>query len=70
VKQMRRAHFAGRWIDCDVHTLENLPRDERLDGPAIIESPSTTVVLPEEAWLIRGRLGSLLISPMGEALAP
>ena len=69
VKQRRRAHFAGRWIECEVHTLENLPRDAKLAGPAIIESPSTTVVLPEDAWLIRGRLGSLLISPMGEALA-
>jgi N-methylhydantoinase A len=59
----RQAVFSGRWIDCAVHALEELPLLASLNGPAIIESPSTTVVLPEGARLIRSKLGSLLISP-------
>jgi N-methylhydantoinase A len=65
----RPAFFAGRWVDCGFYSLEGLPAMAGLRGPAIIESPSTTIVLPEGASLIRGKLGSLLISPLEQGSA-
>jgi N-methylhydantoinase A len=59
----RQVYFAGGWIDCGVHALEGIPMHATMVGPAIIESPSTTIVLPESAALRRTGLGSLLITP-------
>jgi len=61
--EARPVFFDGEWTPSRVYRLEALPRDARLEGPAIIESSSTTIVLPPGASLLRGRLGSLLISP-------
>jgi N-methylhydantoinase A len=65
----RPAYFGSRWVQCDAYQLEALPLLASLSGPAIIESSSTTVVLPEGAGLIRSTLGSLLINPMEKGLA-
>ncbi len=65
----RPAYFVGRWIECSAYRLEELPLLTSLRGPAIIESSSTTIVLPEGAGLIRSKLGSLLITPMEEGPA-
>ena len=59
----RPAYFTNRWIQCSTYRLEELPLLASLSGPAIIESSSTTIVVPEGASLIRSKLGSLLISP-------
>ncbi len=59
----RSVFFDGAWGQCDVFALEDLPLQVTLAGPAIVESPSTTIVLPAGAALTRGTLGSLLINP-------
>jgi N-methylhydantoinase A len=59
----RPVFFDGAWGECDVFALEDLPLQVTLAGPAIVESPSTTIVLPAGAVLTRGTLGSLLINP-------
>jgi N-methylhydantoinase A len=43
---MRQAYF-GEWIEAPVHDLEALVPGHTVDGPAIIESETTTVVLRE-----------------------
>jgi N-methylhydantoinase A len=40
----RRAWF-GQWLEVPVHDFEQLPAGAELKGPAIVESPTTTVVV-------------------------
>jgi N-methylhydantoinase A len=43
----RRVDFAGRGVhESPVYLREKLPADARLPGPAIIEEPATTIVVP------------------------
>jgi N-methylhydantoinase A len=41
----RRAWFAGREVDCEVHPWSALAAGSRIVGPAFIESEQTTVVV-------------------------
>jgi N-methylhydantoinase A len=68
--QRRRAVFAGRSIECDVYQLDMIPGGGAVSGPAVVESPTTTVVLPEGASLTLSARGSLLIHPTNDGLAP
>lgn len=62
VAPIRRQVFAnGAWVDAEVCNREAIPAGARVDGPAIIESPSTTVVVPAGASVERGAFGSLLM---------
>ncbi|MCP5152601.1 MAG: hydantoinase/oxoprolinase family protein [Ectothiorhodospiraceae bacterium] len=40
-----RPIYLGRWIDVPVHDLDALAPGQRVEGPAIVESQTTTVVL-------------------------
>jgi N-methylhydantoinase A len=42
----RRVWFDGAWREIAVYNGSDLPRDASVDGPAIIEEPTTTIVLP------------------------
>ena len=48
VKERRRAMLDLRagWQDVDVYDYTALKRDHKLPGPAIVEAPTTTVVIP------------------------
>ena len=60
----RRAYFAGYgWVDAAVHKFEILPVDLDIDGPALIESSFTTVVIEPGARACRRASGSLAITP-------
>jgi len=59
----RRVFVGGGWLSAAIYQREGLPRAVRLGGPAIIESASTTVVVPDGATVVRGPLGSLLMRP-------
>ena len=63
----RRVWFdgAGR-VEATVVRLESLAEGERLLGPAIVESPFTTVVIDPGALAERTSLGSLSILPSGD----
>jgi len=50
-------------VDAPVRYFETLGVGEKLVGPAIIESPVTTVVVDPGAAVERTRTGSLLITP-------
>jgi N-methylhydantoinase A len=45
-KAPRDAHFEGRFMRTDVYERDRLAPGARLAGPAIVESPLTTVVIP------------------------
>ena len=59
----RRVFVGGGWLSAAIYQREALPLAVRLGGPAIIESASTTVVVPDGAAVVRGPLGSLLMRP-------
>ena len=59
----RRAFFpAIGWIEAKVEQLETLPRGKPVEGPAIIESPFTTVVIDPGASARGSRSGGLVVS--------
>jgi N-methylhydantoinase A len=61
IPSWRQVFLGGAWLDGAIYQRLQLPGAVRLAGPAIIESPSTTVVVPEGASVERGPLGSLLM---------
>ncbi|MDA5194398.1 hydantoinase/oxoprolinase family protein [Govanella unica] len=60
----RRAYFqdAG-WTDAVIHRLDAMPVAQEFRGPAIIESPFTTIVVDPEARAQRSANGSIIIHP-------
>jgi N-methylhydantoinase A len=63
----RRVYFPGiGMVEATVRQFENLLPGETLFGPAIVESPITTIVIDAEARVERTHTGSLLIYPNKE----
>ena len=64
LNRTRSAFFAGMGrIEAPVHALDSLGPATRITGPAIVESPITTVVVDVEDEAERSDRGSLLIRP-------
>jgi N-methylhydantoinase A len=62
----RRVYFSGvGMVDATLRDFETLGDGEVLTGPAIVESPFTTVVIDPGASLRKLASGSLLITPSG-----
>jgi N-methylhydantoinase A len=59
LKRRRRCRFAGRWQDTPVYEGRKLAEGNVVVGPAIIEEPTTTVVVPERFQCVTSRLGYL-----------
>lgn len=60
----RKAYFVGAgFVDAVVRRFETMPVGEKLAGPAIVESPFTTVVIDTGATAERRASGSLSIDP-------
>ncbi|MSO80498.1 MAG: hydantoinase/oxoprolinase family protein [Alphaproteobacteria bacterium] len=60
----RRVYFAGHgFVEAQVRRFEAMAAGERIDGPAIVESAFTTVVLDPDSWAERRPSGSLSIVP-------
>ena len=59
----RRTFFEDcGWTEAAVHHLEKLPVDQSIQGPAIIESNFTTIVVDPKAAFRRAPSGSLIIN--------
>ena len=41
----KRKAFFGAWRDCDVYALDDLKPGHTIEGPAIVEAETTTVVI-------------------------
>ncbi|MFP3287965.1 MAG: hydantoinase/oxoprolinase family protein [Acidilobus sp.] len=52
----RRAYISGSWDEVPVYRREELPKGFRVEGPAIIEEYSSTIVVPR-GW--RGEVGPM-----------
>jgi N-methylhydantoinase A len=62
-KQTRRAMLDGRsgWMDVSVFDYSVLGAGSSLTGPAIVEAPTTTVVIPPNTSAVVDDLGNLII---------
>jgi N-methylhydantoinase A len=63
VKERRRAMLDLRagWQEVEVYDYTALHRDHHIDGPAIVEAPTTTVVIPPTTSATVDHLGNLVI---------
>jgi len=60
----RKACFDGkRLVATPIHHFASMKRKDRLTGPAIVESPYTTVVIEPGAMAERSASGSLIVTP-------
>jgi N-methylhydantoinase A len=64
VQNRRRALLDARagWQDVDVYSYAVLASGHTFDGPAIVEAPTTTVVVPQGATAVIDRLGNLVMN--------
>ena len=62
VPSTRDAHFGGRRRKTRVELFESMKRNAAVEGPAIIESPFTTVVIDPGAKAVRKPSGNLVIT--------
>jgi N-methylhydantoinase A len=62
-RSRRRAFLDVRrgWQDIAVYDYRDLGRDDRLIGPAVVETPTTTVALPEGCAATLDLLGNMVI---------
>ena len=61
----RRAWFAGSWRDVPVYAGLTLPSATILAGPALVELPTSTIVVPEDFSLTLSRGGDYLLKFAG-----
>jgi N-methylhydantoinase A len=62
-KGTRQAWFGGSFVDTPIYDEARLATGSGLVGPAIVESPFTTVVVPPDASLTVDRFRNLVIRP-------
>jgi len=61
----RTVHFPGHdhATETPIRSLDSLPVDQVFRGPAVLESPLTTIVIDPDATYVKKRLGNLVIKP-------
>lgn len=65
----RRSYFSQcGWVDAHVMTIEEWRAGQPVTGPAFIESPVTTIIVPPGAKAQRNEAGSVLLEPGGSKL--
>ena len=70
VPQWRRAFFPrGGWFEVPVLAFGEIEPDRRIDGPAIVESPFTSIVIDAGAVFFRSTSGNLVVTPGGARTA-
>ena len=64
----RRAYFQGAgWTTGKVHRAETLQPGTKIHGPAFIESPVTTIIIPPGASAVKSANSSFMVEP-GQSL--
>ena len=62
----RAAYFRGTGlVDAQVHRLQSMADGQRVEGPAIVESSFTTVVIDPGATVVRSANGTLIVELSG-----
>ena len=63
----RREIFAGKWLEATVYALDRLSKGARIEGPAIIESDFTTILVESGDAATVDRYGGVLLDVAAEA---
>lgn len=59
----RRCYFGGAgWLDTAITSFENLATDEDHAGPAVVETPFSTIVIDPGARFMRSQANSLIVT--------
>ena len=62
--QWRRAFFLqSGWLEVPVLAFGDIEPNRRIDGPAIVESPFTSIVIDTGAAFVRSVNGNLVVTP-------
>lgn len=66
----RNAYFDGARVDCPVYDGSSLPAGARIDGPAFVELPTTTLVIYPQQTAVQESTGDIrLLLPAADATA-
>lgn len=68
VKGQRAIYYQGRWYEVPVYAGPRMGSGNCVAGPAIIEEPTTTILVPNGWQLTCDRFGNYLIYPEGKGL--
>ncbi len=61
----RSVYFNGSWLETPVYDYNRLPEGAQIEGPAIVEYPDSTLVLPPGSKAVVGGLGEVRIQVGG-----
>lgn len=67
LRSSRRVLFEEGWLETRMYRRSGMPVDSRIDGPAIIEEPSSTAVVHPGQCATIDRLGNLIIETGAQA---
>ncbi len=62
VKEYRKVYVKGEEIEVPVYDREKVPRDAEGKGPAVIEDPTSTVLVLENQRFLRDKFGNIIIT--------
>jgi N-methylhydantoinase A len=63
ITKSREIYFDGAEVTTPVYPLQSIPVGLATEGPAIIETPFTTIVIDPAARFYRSEHGSVMIMP-------
>ena len=66
-KSLRQVHFGSDWYETRIYDRLSLPVGARIEGPAILEQPDTTVLVEPGLEAVVDRFGNTIIEPVGGA---
>ncbi len=61
IKEQRNVFIHGDFVEMPVFDRSKIPVEKRVEGPAIIEDPTSTVLVLEGQELLRDRYGNIVI---------
>ncbi|MEX0338156.1 MAG: hydantoinase/oxoprolinase family protein [Arenibacterium sp.] len=64
-KSRRQVHFGADWLETRIYDRLSLPVGARIEGPAILEQPDTTVLIEPGLEGRVDRFGNTIIEPLG-----
>jgi N-methylhydantoinase A len=68
IKERREIFWDGKWVTADVYDGPAMGRGNELEGPAIIEEPTTTIVVPPDWQVVCDRFSNYVIFRSGASL--
>ena len=63
IAESRNVHFEGAEVTTPIYSLQSIPVGMETAGPAIIETPFTTIVIDPHSRFSRSEHGSVIIAP-------